>query len=130
MLAVRRQVSIVSGDGCVLFEHFGRGRKKAGKKRDDVVEGTVVAAEGQVRLCNRVQCQSLQVLLCPATCTHRAAVPAGCWLWYLVQVGSSSAAHQEYMRTLRHCVNAAAVMAELSDPSAERALEEGWVPRP
>ena len=57
-------MSIVSGDGCVLFEHFGRGRKKAGKKRDDVVEGTVVAAEGQVRLCNRVQCQSLQVLLC------------------------------------------------------------------
>ena len=50
---------------------------------------------------------------------------AGWGVW--VQVGSSSAAHQEYMRTLRHCVNAAAVMAELSDPSAERALEEGCV---
>ena len=94
MLAVRRQVSIVSGDGCVLFEHFGRGRKKAGKKRDDVVEGTVVAAEGQVRpnryapprlwQQSRVS-QSLQPLLC----LSRSFSSCGCAGWLLAVVSGA-----------------------------------------
>ena len=123
MLAVRRQVSIVSGDGCVLFEHFGRGRKKAGKKRDDVVEGTVVAAEGQVRLCNRVQCQSLQVLLC----LSRSFSSRGCAGWLLAGVSGCrwARAQQPTRSTCARCATASTPRRSWRS-SPTRALNGRW----